>query len=88
MHGGVGRRKTSQAARCATSRYLYIYIGIDRYGKPDLFAGRFLIFICKVSIIRAFAKEAGILDFQLITLGIGLLVLIEKGPRLIIRESK
>ena len=47
-----------------------------------------LIFICKVSIIRAFAKQAGILDFQLITLGIGLLVLIEKGPRLIIRESK
>ena len=66
---------------------IYIYIGIDRYGKPDLFPGRLLIFICKVSIIRAFAKQTGIFDFQLITLGIGLLVLIEKGPRLIIESQ-
>ena len=40
------------------------------------------IFTYKVSIIRAFVKQAGILGFQLIILSLGLLVVIEKGPRL------
>ena len=45
------------------------------------------IFTYKVSIIRAFVKQAGILGFQLIILSLGLLVVIEKGPRLTIESQ-
>ena len=66
------------------SVYMYRY----RYrGNPFCLSRALSIFTYKVSIIRAFVKQAGILGFQLIILSLGLLVVIEKGPRLTIESQ-
>ena len=69
------------------SRYILILLYPYR-GNPFCLSRALSIFTYKVSIIRAFVKQAGILGFQLIILSLGLLVVIEKGPRLTIERLR